>query len=68
MLRSVLSAVALLAIANTSFVREANAAGVNCSFEVCMQKCLASGYGQTGCHRICEKTMLDRQSAGQCKK
>ena len=67
MLRSAFSAAALLAIVNMPFVREASAAGVNCSYEVCMQKCLASGYKQTGCGLICKKTMLDRQTAGQCK-
>ena len=49
-------------------VQHANAASVNCSYELCLARCRSGGWGQAGCNMICTKTMQDRQKSGQCKK
>jgi hypothetical protein len=59
--------VACLSGATAFFSTEASAAGVNCSFDACMQQCGKNRSVPASCSSYCSKQIQSRTAAGQCK-
>jgi hypothetical protein len=60
-------AVAIIAGINMLMQTQATAAGVNCSYEVCVKQCSQNSASSNNCANYCTKAMRDRKFAGQCK-
>jgi hypothetical protein len=64
---STIVTIALLWVSNV-LIPDANAAGVNCSYDACLKECLHRGATGNGCNKWCSDAMTERKNAGQCKK
>jgi hypothetical protein len=62
MIRVAVAVAALLLLQSTN----AQAAGVNCSYDVCLKLCAKNG-GSAGCSKWCTDTLAERRRSGQCK-
>ncbi len=60
-------AAAIVAGVNMLVQAQATAAGVNCSYDVCVKQCSQNSATSNNCANYCTKAIRDRKFAGQCK-